>query len=157
VNELCCRLHDKQILMLTKIVQRHHLPRPSEESFAPEMGDAGSGRQKKTLLIRQKSFEYALILVCNIVKPGSDLSVPIFHRDGVGTLHSLAMQMMQVVKASSGHFPQPFLIRDVVRTGANIVSSFSYFQILTEIFGKSHCRQYLLPPCNRGFPELTNR
>jgi hypothetical protein len=29
---------------------------------------------------------------------------------------------MQVVKASSGHFPLPFLISDVKRTGAKIIS-----------------------------------
>jgi hypothetical protein len=40
----------------------------------------------------------------------------------------------QVVKASQGHFPQPFLIRDVVRTGAKISSLFSYFQILGFFF-----------------------
>jgi hypothetical protein len=31
---------------------------------------------------------------------------------------------MQVVKASSGHFPLPFLISDVKRTGAKIMSGF---------------------------------
>jgi hypothetical protein len=41
----------------------------------------------------------------------------------------------QVVKASQGHFPQPFLIRDVVRTGAKISCLFSYFQILGFFFG----------------------
>jgi len=30
------------------------------------------------------------------------------------------MQLQQVVKASLGHFPQPFLIRDVLRTSAKI-------------------------------------
>jgi hypothetical protein len=33
----------------------------------------------------------------------------------------------QVVKASQGHFPQPFLIRDVLRTVANIVCAI-YFE-----------------------------
>jgi hypothetical protein len=49
----------------------------------------------------------------NIVKAGSDLSVPIVHRAGVGTLPGSLSDTWQVVKASSGHFPQPFLIRDV--------------------------------------------
>jgi hypothetical protein len=64
-------------------------------------------------------------------KPGSDLSIPIIHRDGVGTLLSAyAMHMLQqVVKASSGHFPQPFLIRDVLRTVAKVKGLLAYFQI----------------------------
>src|ERR1700749_4934004 len=41
---------------------------------------------------------------------------------------------MQVVKASLGHFPQPFLIRDVVRTGTKITTGFPYFQICRENF-----------------------
>jgi len=53
-------------------------------------------------------------MVVEYYKAGSDLSVPIFHRDGVGTLLS-ALQLQQVVKASSGHFPQPFLISKVVK------------------------------------------
>src|SRR5579859_472371 len=47
------------------------------------MVDAGA---KKNSSDSQKSFEYD---VNYIVKPGSDLSVPIFHRDGVGTLLSV--------------------------------------------------------------------
>jgi hypothetical protein len=46
----------------------------------------------------------------------------------------LGYKHQQVVKASSGHFPQPFLIRDVVRTAAKIRSSLSYFQIPIFIF-----------------------
>jgi len=54
-------------------------------SHAPpcSMVDAGA---KKNSSDSQKSFEYD---VNYIVKPGSDLSVPIFHRDGVGTLLSV--------------------------------------------------------------------
>jgi hypothetical protein len=42
---------------------------------------------------------------------------------------------MQVVKASSGHFPQPFLISDVKRTGAKIMREFNIpnFPLLQKI------------------------
>jgi hypothetical protein len=46
----------------------------------------------------------------------------------------LGYKHQQVVKASSGHFPQPFLIRDVVRTGAKIISCPSKYQISVLIF-----------------------
>jgi hypothetical protein len=36
----------------------------------------------------------------------------------------------QVVKASLGHFPQPFLIRDVKRTGTKVKEVFLIIQIL---------------------------
>jgi hypothetical protein len=41
---------------------------------------------------------------------GSDLSIPF--GVGIGTLSSAGKNRKQVVKASAGHFPQPFLISD---------------------------------------------
>ena len=62
-----------------------------------------TAKNKKALLIGQKSFQYD----GRYCKLDSDLSVPI-QRDGIGTLFRYSRQ---VVKASSGHYPQPFLIR----------------------------------------------
>jgi hypothetical protein len=45
-------------------------------------------------------------------------------------------KLQQVVKASLGHFPQPFLIRDVLRTAAKIYVRLPYFQIPDWIFLK---------------------
>jgi hypothetical protein len=53
-------------------------------------------------------------------------------------------KLQQVVKASSGHFPQPFLIRDVIRTKAKIMSLLSYFQIRYEIFNNFGVRYAFL-------------
>src|ERR1700733_1199933 len=38
----------------------------------------------------------------------------------------LISKHQQVVKASTGHFPQPFLIRDVVRTAAKLKPFFNF-------------------------------
>jgi len=65
---------------------------------------------KKTLLIRQKSFQYFFV---DIIKLGSDLSVPIFHRDGVGTLLSACYLLRDAASAGCqgffGPFPSAFL------------------------------------------------
>src|ERR1700761_4130117 len=89
--------------------------------------------QKKTLLIRQKSFEY-------VVSISSSWNLTYLSRYSSGWSWHLTFSLLkhqQVVKASQDHFPQPFLIRDVVRTGAKIRPLFSYFQIPGFFFGPS--------------------
>jgi hypothetical protein len=56
---------------------------------------------------------------------------------------------MQVVKASSGHFPQPFLISDVKRTGAKIMTGFKLSNFFLKLFCKKDIKQ--------ESPDLTSR
>jgi hypothetical protein len=61
---------------------------------------------KKALPNGQKSFD-----MFDIFKLGSDLSVPSrMNRDGWNWHLASAYAEKQVVKASQGHYPQPFLI-----------------------------------------------
>jgi len=57
-------------------------------------------------------------------------------RDGIGTLYRIATK--QVVKASTGHYPQPFLISDVKRTGAKVMRNERNLQIFQGNILKSH-------------------
>jgi hypothetical protein len=48
---------------------------------------------------------------------------------------------MQVVKASSGHFPQPFLISDVKRTGAKIMTQFKLSNFFLKPFNGGYIKK----------------
>jgi hypothetical protein len=83
------------------------------------------GRSKKNSSDSQKSFEY---VVFYIVKPGSDLSVPIFHRDGVGTLLSVCdIQTSAGCQGFFGPFPSAFLDKRCVKNWRKDIIPFSKF------------------------------
>ena len=90
----------------------------------------GRGRStvwaKKNSSDSQKSFEYDEFI-------SSSLDLTYLSRYSTGWSWHLTFIVFctnrQVVKASAGHFPQPFLIRDVLRTATKICTLFSYFQI----------------------------
>jgi hypothetical protein len=99
-------------------VQRHHLPRELSEEHSPYPLPCRQGWAKKNSSDSQKSFEYGGIIF-------SSLDLTYLSRYSIGMelapyFPLVDHELQQVVKASSGHFPQPFLIRDVIRTGAKI-------------------------------------
>jgi hypothetical protein len=92
-------------------------------SDAPTFRDG----QKKTLPIVRRAVNMKNIIL-------SRLDLTYLSRYSIGMelapYFQLALRKhQQVVKASSGHFPQPFLIRDVLRTAAKIYCLSPYFQI----------------------------
>ena len=66
---------------------------------------------KKARPIARRAFEYVVKILLS--RDLTYLSVIFTITGGVGTLRSVEFHSEQVVKASSGHIPQPFLIRDV--------------------------------------------
>jgi len=92
------------------------------EGFYPLINEG----QKKTLLTVRRALDlWKIFIGCNLTY--------LFPRGrgGIGTLPVLrCVSYQQVVKASSGHIPQPFLIRIFKRTAANINKDISIFQIL---------------------------
>jgi hypothetical protein len=90
------------------------------------------GGQKKTLLIVRRAFKY-------VGGRYSSWNLTYLSRYSIGMELAPYFQLVenkrqQVVKASSGHFPQPFLIRDVVRTAAKVGVRFPYLQIFNAFF-----------------------
>ena len=70
---------------------------------------------KKSSSVSQKSFQYVEFQYCRSFYLTYLSRLP---RDGVGTLQRFFQTSMQVVKASSGHFPLPFLISEIVKERA---------------------------------------
>lgn len=74
--------------------------------------------QKKTLLIVRRALN-----IVNAILSSRNLTYLSRYSIGMELAPYFRLvyhKLQQVVKASSGHFPQPFLIRDVLRTGAKI-------------------------------------
>jgi hypothetical protein len=82
------------------------------KSSYQEGGSIQSARDTITKKALLKSEE--LCISMHFYQAKSDLSVPV--RDGIGTL-PIAYKLLQVVKASLGHVPPPFLIRDTKELG----------------------------------------
>src|ERR1700679_1265955 len=108
------------------IIQRHHLPRHEQN--------------KKALPICQKSSKYFKPIFLSrsltyLSRFSSGWSWHLtFSCEASDANRCEQRKLKQVVKASTGHFPQPFLIRDVVRTAAKITLLPSYYQISGPLF-----------------------